>query len=135
MRKQFTVGEFALSEAERAQVGTSYPTVEVSVVYTLGGYGGLDWTLRKRGYQLHVTPCEKKDGFRTTSIGVSYGSGGFIHIEDAARFNARRCAELGKSVSLAEVKQAFLSKSVEALKATVRARIAGATQTLTPATV
>ena len=118
--KNITIGFFTLSEDGRKVVGTEYSNVRVEMGYTLGGYGGMDWTKRSRGYQLRITPGIFDGGNSQYVLIGGYGAGGFVHIEDATRFSAKRLKELADSVDLAAVNAAFVLKDTVAMKLAVK---------------
>lgn len=67
--------------------------LKVSIYYSKGGYSGIDWTLKPRGYYVSVRPVMLADGFERSSI---YGkdSGGYVFIEETKRFNRKRLEQL-----------------------------------------
>lgn len=108
MKNEIIVGSFSITDAEKKALDGRYNTIEVSIRYTLGGYGGLDWTYRPRGYQLVITPYQDGGGFRETSIGYGPSAGGFITLEEAKRKSQKRMQEIAGSVDMAMIKKAYV---------------------------
>ncbi len=115
------VGTIELTPEEKKDAGMRYSTIEIAIRYELGGFGGLDWTERKRGYQLDITPCAIIDygnghkGRETTGGCSTLDSGGFILIEETKRKSKKRMETLASKVDIEKVKELYLAEKKEEL--------------------
>lgn len=96
-----------------------YSTLEVEVYYSLGGMNYFSGTTQPRGYKVGFQPCNH--GENTTEYTMMSGNpkveGGYVGIESANRFNAKRLAELAELVDpkVQEIVKAYESEDKEAL--------------------
>lgn len=79
--------------------------LDLSIDYTLGGYSGLDWTKKERGYRLDITPynlnVREYNGKKYTSRETSYGgvkSGGFVFLVGTTRKSAKKMQSLADAM-------------------------------------
>lgn len=110
----------------------NYSQVEICVYYSLGGANYFSGNTNPRGYKVSITPCEVSKGMVSyTLLGGERESGGYVAIEGAARFKAKRLAELAELIdpNVPDIVEAFaandkaklivlcrLGKAVEAVR-------------------
>lgn len=83
--------------------------ISIDVYYDKGGTNYFSGNSDARGYWLSTMPVERKDG--STSFIIGSNGGRRFFIEPAARFNAKRLAELGAKL---HAHDAALAASCEA---------------------
>lgn len=97
--------------------------LEIAVNYTKSGMSGFDWTYKKGGYRLSLTPKEKtKHGFKSILMGEQWGSGFYLPIlETEARKNPHYIKRLEDAVNdkADAIAQAYEQKDIEKLRAIV----------------
>lgn len=109
------IKDVPLSETERKNSGIRYSTLSIELSYSLGGYGGFDWTKRPRGYRLFISPCDVNEygngliSRTSTLLGNSKESSSFITIETTKRFNRKRMTQLASVVDPDHVKHLWLT--------------------------
>jgi hypothetical protein len=108
------VADVELTADQIAHSGIEYPTLEIEVRYTLGGYGGFDWTHRPRGYQVAVTPCRIKvseNGFTSReSTMMGENSGGFVTVEEAKRKSQKRMQQIADAIDPQRLADLFVHR-------------------------
>lgn len=93
----------SMTPEDRAKYnGREVTHVKIEIEYTLGGMNYFSGNTNKRGYRVSATPVslgESGAGFTSESyciMGDQRSCGGFVMIEEAARFNSRRLRELAE---------------------------------------
>lgn len=78
-----------------------YNALRISYYYNKGGYSGMDWTYKERGYYCAISPVtltQREYGWSEESSLYGKNSGGFVIIEPTTRFNKKRFDELKNRV-------------------------------------
>jgi len=92
--------------------------LRVDLYYSKGGYSGLDWTYKERGYYTSITPVQFTDkGSYSSETSTLYGknSGGYVFLEPTARFNAKYIKTLETKAEKAL--QPYLDSLLKGIKA------------------
>lgn len=100
-------------------------TLRIEVRYSAGGMNWMSGERNKRGYRVSITPANIGNGFFSCQIAIGGGrdriGGGYIMIEEAARYNKKRLLELCTIMDerIPKIAAAYIADDTEALIALI----------------
>lgn len=105
--------------------------IKIEVEYVMGGMNYFSGNSYKRGYRVNATPVLLSDGesgLRSESytiMGDQRSCGGYVFIEEAPRFNARRLRELAElyDADVPAMAAAVIGNQITRLIELVRAKV------------
>lgn len=101
MQNTIIIKTFELTDPHDIEKNGGKRMLDIAITYSLGGFSGLDWTKKPRGYKLDITPYNLNiinyNGKSYTTRETSYGgnkSGAYIFLEETKRKSKKRMEQL-----------------------------------------
>lgn len=111
-----------MAKADAERNGSKYSSIEVSVIYRLGGMNYFSGSTEPRCYALSVKPVDKTAfGTSRTLLGTGFDNGVCVAVETTRAYSQKKLVELAERVNPERMAQLYIAGDKQAMQEALEA--------------